>query len=75
MSSEYDEGYRAGLQKSRDVARPHIEAMEARTKELEAKLEKTAEKVYTKCCARGEYTLAQSCRDSILSTMKGKDDD
>ena len=30
MSSDYDEGYRAGLQKSRDVARPHIEAMEAR---------------------------------------------
>lgn len=28
MSSDYDEGYRAGLQKSRDVARPHIEAME-----------------------------------------------
>lgn len=56
MSNDYDEGYRAGLQKARDVARPHIESMEARIKELEANLKW----VLKQCDATSELMLKRA---------------
>lgn len=41
MSSEYDEGYRAGLQKSRDVAGPYVNKLQEANTELEIRIDRT----------------------------------
>ena len=65
--SDYDEGYRAGLQKSRDVARPHIE-------ELEAKLAKAEQLINELRYAWSVRDLTQADFDKARAELKGQDD-
>ena len=39
--SDYDEGYRAGLQKSRDVAGPYVNKLQEANTELEIRIART----------------------------------
>lgn len=76
--SEYDEGYRAGMQKMRDLGHKRIEELEAKLAESEARLEKVVELAFDECPFRdgtGSYNEWWHYRRKELEDLRGQNDE
>ena len=81
--SDYDEGYRAGMQKMREVGQRRIEELEAKLAKAEEILERIedASKYFGNCPEASETTVRYAhettrrlCR-TTLAELKGQDDE